>query len=76
MQEQREYRVVINTLRNDSFVALLDMMRYDQATIIAWTRGHSGLLPESAQGELWTITLRGRCTEDRWHSFGMAVFPR
>lgn len=70
-----QYRVVINAARANSLVALFDMMRYDQATIVDWTRGHSGLLPDSVNGDtMWTLTMRGRCTRDRWLSFGMAVF--
>lgn len=70
------YRVVINTARDNTLVALFDMMRYDGARIIDWTRGHSDLLPEHVDGStMWTLTLTGeRCTRDRWASFGMAVF--
>lgn len=74
MQTQ-DYRVVINVDSSNAMAGLLDMLRYDQATVIAWDHSHSGLLPDSALGDLWTITLRGRCTRDRWSSFGIAVFP-
>lgn len=57
--------------------ALLDMMRYDGSTVVAWDKGvHSDLLlPGALKGDNWyTITLRGRPTPDRWRSFGVAVF--
>lgn len=75
MPNSLDYRVVINTRRSNSLVALFDMMRYDHATIVDWTHGTDGLVPVNEGADQWTITLRSvTCTRDRWGSFGMPVF--
>lgn len=65
MQKTTTYRVTIRLSRQS--VALLDMLRYEGATVIDWSWGdthdHAEIVLESQRFE-----------KDRWESFG--IFPK
>ena len=68
------FRIVVDARRSNAMAALFDMMRYDGNTVVDWTHGTSDLVPDRATADYWTVTLRGKCTRDRWASFAMPVF--
>lgn len=74
MPDFNDFRIVVDVRRSNAMAALFDMMRYDQTNVIDWTHGTSDLVPDRDGADYWTVTLRGKCTRDRWASFGMPVF--
>jgi hypothetical protein len=47
--------------------ALFDMLRYDAATVVTWSRAK-----DARDRDGWEMTLRSdRYTPERWHSFGI-----
>jgi len=66
MNNTVEYVVRINPMRD--MVVLLDMMRYEQSTVVDWNRGDQGSLLVTLR------TQRNRYVPDRWSSF--LITPR
>jgi hypothetical protein len=66
-------------VRDRDFPGFLDMLRYDQCTVVKWS--HLDQDRTTARGELYEITLRGdpnrvheyQFTEARWASFGLTL---
>jgi hypothetical protein len=50
--------------------AVFDMLRYDGAQVLGWTKGET-----TPRGTRWSLRLRSErpFTQDRWSSFGLRV---
>ena len=50
--------------------AVFDMLRYDGAQVLGWTKGEA-----TSRGSKWSLRLRSerQFTQDRWTSFGLRV---
>jgi len=69
-----EYQVTIEVgayATGGDLPALLDMLRYEQATVRSWTEKHD----KDAGRTRFTVVIRSvRPTVERWASFGIATY--